>query len=208
MNYALAIFDLDGTLVDSFPWFLGVVNDVASDYGFRRIDDAEIESLRHAGPREILRRLEVPLWKLPAIARHMRALKREHPQATPLFEGVPAMLQALRAAGLSLALVSSDSEDNARRQLGDNVVLFSQFACGASLFGKAVKFRTVTRRCGVAAERTIAIGDEVRDIEAARAAGIACGAATWGYAAAPALVALQPDKVFISVGDIAEQLTA
>jgi phosphoglycolate phosphatase len=42
MNYALAIFDLDGTLVDSFPWFLGVVNDFASDYGFRRIDDAEI----------------------------------------------------------------------------------------------------------------------------------------------------------------------
>jgi phosphoglycolate phosphatase len=208
MNYALAIFDLDGTLVDSFPWFLGVVNDVASDYGFRRIDDAEIESLRHAGPREILRRLEVPLWKLPAIARHMRALKRQPLHATPLFEGVPAILQALRAAGLSLALVSSDSEDNARRQLGDNVVLFSQFACGASLFGEAAKFRTVTRRCGVAAERTIAIGDEARDIEAARAAGIACGAATWGYAAAPALVALQPDKVFISVGDIAEQLTA
>ena len=81
MNYALAIFDLDGTLVDSFPWVLGVVNDVASDYGFRRIDDAEIESLRHAAPREILSRLEVPLWKLPAIARHMRALKRQHLQA-------------------------------------------------------------------------------------------------------------------------------
>ena len=206
MNYALAIFDLDGTLVDSFPWFLGVVNDVAGDYGFRRIDDAEVESLRHAGPREILRRLEVPLWKLPAIARHMRALKREQLQATPLFEGVPAMLQALRAAGLTLALVSSDSEDNARRQLGDNAALFSQFACGASLFGKAAKFRSVTRRCGIAAARTIAIGDEMRDIEAARAAGIACGAATWGYAAASALVALQPDRVFVSVGDIAEQL--
>jgi phosphoglycolate phosphatase len=81
--------------------------------------------LRHAGPREILRRLEVPLWKLPAIARHMRALKRQPLHATPLFEGVPAILQALRAAGLSLALVSSDSEDNARRQLGDNVVLFA-----------------------------------------------------------------------------------
>ena len=32
---SLVIFDLDGTLADSFPWFLGVVNDIAREYGFR-----------------------------------------------------------------------------------------------------------------------------------------------------------------------------
>ena len=117
LPYALAIFDLDGTLADSFPWFLTVVNGVAREYGFRPIADDEIEPLRRAGARDILRRLDVPLWKLPAIARRMRALKREQLDAISLFPGVPAMLHTLRDGGLTLTLVSSDNEDNARRQL-------------------------------------------------------------------------------------------
>jgi len=206
MPTTLAIFDLDGTLVDSFPWFLTVVNDIAREYGFREIADRDVEPLRHAGPREIMRRLEVPMWKLPAIARRMRALKREQVDALSLFSGVPAMLQTLHEAGLTLALVTSDSEDNARRQLGGHASLFAHYACGASLFGKTAKFKSILRRARATAAQTIAIGDEVRDIEAARAAGIECGAVTWGYSAAHALRAMQPDLMFETMNDIAERL--
>jgi phosphoglycolate phosphatase len=203
---SLVIFDLDGTLADSFPWFLGVVNGVAREHGFRPIADADIEPLRRAGSREILRRLDVPLWKLPAIGRRMRALKREHIANIPLFAGTADMLRALSGTGLTLALVSSDNEDNARAQLGAGAAHFSHFACGASLFGKAAKFKRILRRTGVAPRQAIAIGDEVRDIEAARAAGIACGAVTWGYAAREALTAWKPDLVFERIEDIVSQL--
>jgi phosphoglycolate phosphatase len=204
MPYALAIFDLDGTLVDSFPWFRRPVNDVADRFGFRRIADDEIGPLRAAGSREILRRLQVPVWKLPAIARHMRHLKAEHAGDIALFPGVDGMLRRLADGGVQLALVTSDSEANARRQLGDaTVALFAHVACGASLFGKAAKFRRVVKRAGIEPAHAIGIGDEVRDIEAARAAGIACAAVTWGYAAPEALRAHRPDLVFERVGDIA-----
>jgi len=207
MRYALAIFDLDGTLADSLPWFRGHVNDLADRFGFRRIAEEDIASLRRAGPREVLDRLGVPLWKLPRIARHMRRLKAAHLDAIPLFPGVEAMLHALKAGGLTLALVSSDSLENARRHLGAaNAALFSEFACGASVFGKAAKFRRVVRRAGVPPARVIAIGDEVRDIEAARAAGIACGAVAWGYAAPETLRALHPDLLFERMEEIAPSL--
>ena len=52
----------------------------------------------------------------------------------------------------------------------------------------------------------IAIGDEVRDIEAARAVGLACGAVTWGYAAREALIALEPDLLIERMEDIAPAL--
>jgi len=205
---SLVIFDLDGTLVDSFPWFLRNVNDVADCFGFRRIRDDEVETLRHAGTREILARLEIPLWKLPAIARHMRRLKSEQVSEFALFDSVAAMLRTLSEAGIQLALVSSDSETNARLMLGEAAAPFSHFDCGASLFGKSAKFRRVLARAGVAPAQTIAIGDESRDIEAARAAGIACGAVTWGYAAPQALHALRPDLVFECMDDIARALVA
>jgi phosphoglycolate phosphatase len=207
MPAALAILDLDGTLADSMPWFRGHMNDVADRFGFRRVAEADIEPLRRMGPREILAHLGVPRWKVPMIARHMRRLKAAHIGEIPLFAGTDAMLRALANGGVRLALVSSDSEANARRQLGKaNAALFSDFACGASLFGKAAKFRRVLRRARVAAGHAIAIGDEVRDIEAARAAGIACAAVTWGYAAPETLRALRPELVFERIDEIAPRL--
>jgi len=208
MPYPLVIFDLDGTLADSLPWFLRNVNSVAERFSFRRVAEEDIEVLRSLGSREILRHLEVPLWKLPGIARHMRRLKAEHLASIALFPGVDTMLRALADGGVRLALVSSDNEANARRQLGEAATLFSYFDCGASLFGKAAKFRRILARSSISAAQAISIGDEVRDIEAARAAGIACGAVTWGYAAPEALRALGPDLVFERMEDIASSLIA
>ena len=206
MPYSLVIFDLDGTLVDSFPWFQRNVNDVADRFGFRRVAHDDVEALRHASTREILSHLEIPLWKLPVIARHMRRLKAEQAASIALFDGAEATLRKLKEAGLRLALVTSDSEANARVKLGEATALFDHFDCSASIFGKAAKFRRVLRRAAIDATQAIAIGDETRDIEAARAAGIACGAVTWGYAAPEALKALGPDLVFDRMDDIARAL--
>jgi phosphoglycolate phosphatase len=205
MSYGLVIFDGDGTLVDSFPWFARVLNEVADRFGFRRTDAAEREALRLCGTREILRRLDVPLWRLPAIAAHMRRLKAEVGAAeTPPFPGVPEMLQALSRRGVALAVVSSDAEDTIRRLLGPATAgRIGHWACGAALLGKGPKLRAVLRRAGVPAGRALYVGDEVRDAEAAREAGLAFGAVTWGYARPEALLAARPAHVFASAAEIA-----
>ncbi|MCZ7657424.1 MAG: HAD family hydrolase, partial [Xanthobacteraceae bacterium] len=77
-----------------------------------------------------------------------------------------------------------------------NAARIDVFACGASLFGKAAKFRAVLKQTGIAAGAGIAIGDEMRDAEAAAAAGIAFGAVAWGYAAADALAGTKPAVLF------------
>ncbi|HEU5016419.1 MAG TPA: HAD hydrolase-like protein [Pseudolabrys sp.] len=207
-SHPLVIFDLDGTLADSFPWFLRVVNTVAREYRFNEIAEADIGPLRRTGSREILTKLNVPPWKVPLIARRMRALKRAHLDDIGLFPGVDEMLRGLTVRGIRLALVSSDSEANARRQLGpENVALFSYFECGTSLFGKAAKFKRVLKRAGLAPNHAMAIGDEVRDAEAARLAGVAFGAVTWGYADPDALRARAPDVVFAAMDQIVKELT-
>ncbi|MGQ9365433.1 HAD hydrolase-like protein [Azospirillum sp. ST 5-10] len=207
MPYKLAIFDFDGTLADSMPWFREVINTVAARFDFKTVDDAEVEVLRRCDAREIMRRLGVPMWKLPMIGRHMKALMARDIDRIALFPGVDAMLRDLAERGVAMALVSSNSVENVRRVLGsENAALIGCYECGAAVFGKRAKFRKVLRRCGVRADEAIYIGDELRDLEAARGAGIAFGGVTWGYATPDALAARGPTLLFHSFADVARQI--
>ncbi|HYG86344.1 MAG TPA: HAD hydrolase-like protein [Azospirillum sp.] len=207
MTYRLAIFDFDGTLADTFPWFIDIFNDVADRYGFRRIAPSDVEALRGSDGRAMMRHLGLPRWKVPFIANHMRKLVARDIDRIPLFDGTAPLLRRLSDKGVTLAVVSSNAEANVRRVLGpENAALIAHYECGASIFGKAAKFRKVMARSGISASQTIGIGDEIRDIEAARAANIACGAVLWGFAQPAALKAHAPDEVFASFDEIAERI--
>ena len=207
MTYKLAIFDFDGTLADSVPWFAGVVNHLADRYGFKRVEERDHARLRGLAPRRLLAVLGVPLWKVPLIAYHLRGLMTRDIDEISLFDGVDTLLRRLSRADVALAVVSSNSYDNVRRILGaENVALIDAFSCGVSIFGKAAKLRGVLSACDVPRSGAIYIGDEVRDIEAAREAGVASGAVPWGYNTVESLKLCEPNEVFSSMDDIARKI--
>lgn len=208
-RYRLAIFDFDGTLADSFPWFLGIVNRLADDVGFRRIEEHEVDALRGLGARQVMAHLGMPVWKLPRVAQRMREhMARDIGHIRP-FPGVGPLLQELAGRGVALSVVTSNSAENVQRVLGpETSALIGHYACGVSLFGKRSKLRGVLAGSGIAAAEAIAIGDEIRDLEAARAEGIAFGAVSWGYTHLQALRAHEPDEVFESVEEIAGRLVS
>lgn len=201
-RYELVIFDFDGTLADSAAWMMRAVNPMARRYGFKTVTDEEIEMLRGRSTREVIRYLGVSPWKLPLIARAGKKLMAADAHTIPLFPETAKMLRALHGAGVKIAVVSSNSEDVIRRVLGPELAeLISLYACGASLFGKARKFKQVTAR-GVSRDKVICIGDETRDIEAARAVGLDCGAVGWGYAKPSILAEHRPTVSFNSMSEI------
>lgn len=207
MKYQLAIFDFDGTLADSFPWAASVVNQYADRYGFKRIDPADHAALRNYDARKLMQHLGVRMWKVPGMARDVRKRMAQEIDKIPLFPGVDEMLQALANAGVLLAAVSSNSEANVRNVLGArNTAHFTIFSCGASVFGKAPKLKSVMKKCRVAPESTILIGDEIRDAHAANKTGMAFGAVAWGYTNPDALLEVGPHEFFESVEEIARKL--
>lgn len=201
--YDLVIFDFDGTLADSAGWFARVLNEVARRYRFREVRDEDRELLRSLDTVAVCRHLGLPRWKLPFVARHMRKLAARDIRKIAPFPGVAQLVVALDEAGVRLAIVSSNTLDNVRIVLGPDIARrIAIYACGASTFGKTDKFRQVLKRARVDPQKAIAIGDEVRDLEAAARAGIASGAVAWGYAAPTFLETHGPTLMFERVEDI------
>ncbi|MDQ0466121.1 phosphoglycolate phosphatase [Caulobacter ginsengisoli] len=205
-RYQLVIFDFDGTLADSAPWFLGELGDLAERHRFRKLGAAQIAHLRGRPSREIVKAFGVRWWRMPAIARDMRRRSAEAAHTIPLFAGVPDLLADLSAAGVTLAVVSSNGEATVRAVLGASAGLIDHYGCGVSLFGKARVLAALPRRLGLARNAVLCVGDEVRDVEAARKAGLAAGAVTWGYANEAALTAAGPAFVFPSLEALKTQI--
>jgi len=204
MTYRLAIFDFDGTLADSFPFFLSVFNEIADQHGFRRIDLAQVERLRHYGTRDMMRHVGMPPWKLPLAAASFKALMRQNAHRIPLFPQGDHALRELARGAVTLTIVSSNAEDNVRRVLGpDLAALISQYECGMSIFGKTARIRKVLQRAAVAPAAALYIGDQETDAQAARRAGVAFAAVHWGYAPIEALRKVAPEHEFDLPGSLA-----
>jgi phosphoglycolate phosphatase len=207
MPYKLVIFDFDGTLADSFGWFVSIINQMADKFRFNRIGADEIDMLRRHDARHIMRHLNVPMWKMPLVAGDMRARMTHDIARIRLFPGVGEMLEGLAERGVQIALVTSNSAQNARQVLGPrNASLIRHMGCGASVLGKRSKLRKVLRAAGVAPSEALSIGDEIRDLHASRAEGIAFGAVTWGYTHPDALRAQAPEMIFETIEDIVPRI--
>src|ERR1700761_8016912 len=160
MRYRLVIFDFDGTLADSFPWVLQAVDHVADRFKFRRVREGELDELRHCDAREGMRRLGVPRWKLPMIARYVRTRMAADVDQIQLFPGAGEMIDKLAAAGLTLAVVSANGEDTIRTVLGPRARHVTAIAAGVSLFGKRGKLLRMSRLTGIPSAEGMVIGDE------------------------------------------------
>jgi phosphoglycolate phosphatase len=202
-RYRLAIFDFDGTLADSLPWFLVAVNDAADRFGFRRIPEADMDTVRGYDPWQVMRYVRMPPWKTPAVVRFVRAHMRTNVEKIRLFDGIGPMLRALSDAGVRIAIVSTNSEENIRHVLGVELsTLVAHYGCGASLFGKKPLIRRALAAAGARADEAIYIGDEIRDLVASRGVGVAFGAVSWGFSTPAALEARRPELVFRTVAQI------
>ncbi len=205
MKYRLLIFDFDGTLADTYPWVLGIMGQVAEHFHFEELTGEEVEQLRGSGAGKILQQHQVPFWKFPFIARYVRQeMARQIDQIRP-FAGVETVLEQLANRGMRLALVTTNARDNAKQVLGErSFALFQDTAFGVSIFGKQAKYRAILQRSGLPARQALCIGDELRDLDAARKAGIPFGAVAWGYTHLEAFLPLQPDEIFHRLEDIQE----
>jgi phosphoglycolate phosphatase-like HAD superfamily hydrolase len=204
MGYELIVWDFDGTLADTFACLVRAYNALAPGRGFRTLDDPV--AARHVPLPGLLRSLGIPLMYLPSFTRVVLTAVRREMASIALFPGIAEVLRELGHARRRMGILSSNAPDNIRACLRGNGVEahFTSVAGYSRLLGKARGLRRVLRTQQVAGERAVYIGDEVRDVEAARKAGVAVVAVTWGFQSRGLLAAQAPDHLI----DRPEQLLA
>lgn len=207
MPFRLVVWDFDGTLADSRASSLAIFNRLAAEFRYRPVENPE--AVRGMTTRQFMRHHGVSIWRLPRIVKKFHAAAAEGADQLRLYPGLVDALAAIRAGGVRLGVLSSNHETNIRRCLRANGAeeLFAFVVGYPRLFGKAKALRRILR-----AERTqradvLYVGDEVRDIEAARRARVASAAVTWGFNAEPILRAYKPDHV-VSEPDALRALVA
>ena len=195
MKYKLDIFDFDGTLAESFPFFLATVNELACVHKFNRIDSAELDTLRRYGARAAGSRGSSAVD---------RAARRTKLQPNHGREDRPDSA----VCGRGRHAAQSNAYENIRHVLTPEIAdLMVRPQCSTSLFGKSTRVRNILRHTGVLPNEAIFIGDEIRDMDAAHDAGVHFGAVTWGYTSADARVERSPAEVFASVDEIVAKIT-
>ncbi|BCY17699.1 phosphoglycolate phosphatase [Leptolinea sp. HRD-7] len=207
MKYKVAIFDFDGTLANSFPFFLSILDELADKYHRERVSPEQLRELRKMSTSELLKYFHFPMWRLPLIGRNVNHQMSQNINKISLFEGMDALIQDLASLGMILVVVSSNSYENVIRVLGENAALFSHFECGSALLGKKKRFQRVLKKFNVDPAEVISIGDEIRDMEASKKMDIAFGAVTWGFNDPEVFESRNPDHIFYSVSEIGSVLT-
>jgi phosphoglycolate phosphatase len=200
------IFDFDGTLVDSFDVMLEKFNLLADIFKYRKVKLEEIPSLKNLNSRAFIQYLEIPLYKIPRVLVAARKSIRDNMQALTSFVDLPMVLRQLHDQGFTLGILTSNSEENVTTWLAEQKLkhLFHFIHHKSSLFGKKTILKKIIRQLNMDKAKTVYIGDETRDVEAAKLNNIHSIAVTWGFNSETALQSYQPDFIARQPQDILE----
>lgn len=188
------IFDFDGTVADSFEIVFEIANQLADKFGYRKIEKKELEKMKGSTVQKQMKKFGVSYLKLLLILREARSIFGKRIADIKPIEGLIEVLEQLKKEDFSLGIVTSNSLENTENFLNKNEIDSFDFVFSAkSFFRKDRKISKVIASRKLDKENVIYIGDEVRDIEAARKVGIKVISVSWGFNSEKILKEHEPD---------------
>ncbi len=126
------VFDFDGTLADTFELAFEILNKLADEFGFRKLNREELEQARDMRTRELMKFLGVSPTKLSRIgSRGTAALHSQIDRVVPL-PGIPELVRELHHRQFAMGIITSNSEDNVRTFLRNHDLDVFQFVRSSS----------------------------------------------------------------------------
>jgi phosphoglycolate phosphatase len=194
------VFDFDGTLADTFDVIKNIAMNEYSEY------DIDVELFKSEGAKGMLKMLNIPRWKIPGMILNVTN-KLRNSKNIKLFPGIVDLLINLKK-DYKIGILSSNSKEIINDTLKEYDIenLFEFVYSESSLFGKHSVLKRMCSKHNIDPLEVIYVGDEDRDIIAAKKANLKTIAVTWGFNSNEKLSKESPDYLVDSPMQILEAL--
>ena len=202
------LFDLDGTLIDSYPAITASVNHVRSRYSLPPLDIDEVKRWVGRGAGALLERT-VPAGDVVA---NVAAYRVHHPSVlhsgTRLLAGAAELLHLLHDRNLRLGVCSNKPVEYTRDLVEYlKIAALLEVALGPEDVARPKPAPDILwaalQRLDVAAAEALYIGDMTVDVETARGAGVTVWVVATGSDQRDALERAKPDRLFSNMNEMA-----
>ncbi len=180
MKYTHVIWDFNGTILDDVQAGIRAINRMLAARGLATLDTLEAYRAAFGFPVEkYYREIGLDTQKedfKTVLAPEWVALYNEYSKASPLYEGVAPLAQALRARGVRQSILSASERGMLEQQLGERGALdwFDEIWATDSIHAYG-KFGLADAWCEAhAGERAVLLGDTLHDFEVAQRMGVDC----------------------------------
>lgn len=213
----LAVFDCDGTLVDSQFAINACMSDAFLSAGYPKPDIADV---RHVVGLPLIKAIEIiaddpnaPAEEMAqAYSKSWGEMRAEGRLEEPLFDGIPAILDNLMAADWVLGVATGKSMRGLMATLEHHDLYghFQTLQTADKARGKPdpEMLELALAETGAKASETVMIGDTTYDIEMAKAAGILAIGVSWGYHAPEDLKAAGASFIVDTAGELGTLLNS
>ena len=191
------IFDFDGTLALTLEETAKIFNTLAPEFNLPQITKENVHLFREKSIRELLKLYPLSPLQLLKLTRGIQLKLKTKINQTPLPPGMKPALQSLHRRGFTLGIVTTNSKPNVEAFLAHHQLteFFKFVYAERHILGKAKALKNCLQKYKLGRTDVWYIGDEVRDVEAARGAGIKIVSVTWGMNSEIRLRKAKPDQV-------------
>jgi len=201
--YKCVIFDFDGTIGDTEDVALQVAITLSEKYNFRRLTRGEIPLIKNMTAKEAIAYMGVSRFRLPFIIKEAHSIIRQEVSKANLIQPeLSGLFADLGSSKIRTGIITSNSEDNVQSFLDLHGITSIHFLRSSSVFGKSRHFKKVLSQYRLKKGEVLYVGDEARDIHAAKKAGIDVAAVTWGFNSVERLRSENPNHLVETVDDL------
>lgn len=194
MNNPILIFDFDGTIADTHQYIVDISNRLSNEFQYKEILPHEVIMLKDKTAEEVIRHLNVPVLKIPAIIAKAKKELQKNISEIKLHAGLKETLLKIKKTGNPLGILSTNSTENITSFLKlHQLDIFDFIHSTSKVWSKNTALKKLINKNNFEKNQVIYIGDEIRDVLAAQRLGIKMAAVAWGYNSLKSLQEYSPD---------------
>jgi len=203
VKYKYVIFDFDGTLADTEEANFVIYQKLAEKYNLRNITMDELGRLKKMHAKEVIAYIELKKRYLPFLLKKGKNLLTQDIKNISLCKpDIFHIIGNLKKMGIKTAIITTNSKTNVKLFLEAHDVDIFDIIVSAGMFGKESKMKKIVKKAKINIDEFLYVGDEIRDITAARNAKMDIASVGWGYNTVESLKKHEPDYLIFEPSEL------